>query len=249
MSPVTLARPKSMVTLAQPDTRRLEELARDGAARLEGAPAHRIVEWALAQFGERFCVTSSFADAVLVHVVSQVAPGIDVIFLDTGLHFQETLDIRDLVAATMPVNVRSIKPRRTVGQQDGEHGPRLFARSPDECCALRKVEPLREALTDYDAWAAGLRRDESPTRANTPVVGFERSRSKVKVAPLAAWTEADVQAYIARHDVPVNDLIANQGYTSVGCWPCTRRTRPGEDARAGRWAMFDKTECGLHTEG
>jgi phosphoadenosine phosphosulfate reductase len=237
----------SLITLARPETERLEQLATRGAAELEGATAHQVVEWALEQFGERFCVTSSFADAVLIHVVSQVAPGIDVLFLDTGLHFQETLDIRDHVAATMPVNVRSIKPRLSVGQQDGLYGPRLFNRDPDDCCALRKVEPLREALEDYDAWAAGLRRDESPSRANTPLVGFERAKGKVKIAPLAYWTEADVQAYIAEHNVPVNDLIANQGYASIGCWPCTRKTKPGEDARAGRWAMFDKTECGLHT--
>jgi len=237
----------SLITLARPETERLRDLAERGNAQLTGATAHQVVEWTLEQFGARFCVTSSFADAVLVHVVSQVAPGVDVLFLDTGLHFQETLDVRDLVAATMPVNVRSIRPRLTIGQQDGLYGPRLFNRDPDECCALRKVEPLREALEDYDAWAAGLRRDESPSRANTPVVGFEQARGKVKVAPLAYWTEADVQAYIQRHNVPVNKLITDKGYASVGCWPCTRRTRPGEDVRAGRWPMFDKTECGLHS--
>src|SRR3954451_8320006 len=115
----------SLITLARPETERLERLAQRGAAELEGASAERVVEWALEQFGERFCVTSSFADAVLIHVVSQAAPGVDVLFLDTGLHFQETLDIRDHVAATMPVNVRSLKPRLTVGQQDAEYGPRL----------------------------------------------------------------------------------------------------------------------------
>jgi phosphoadenosine phosphosulfate reductase len=145
----------------------------------------------------------------------------------------------------MPVRVLSITPVRTVGQQDGEYGPRLFSRSPDDCCAMRKIEPLERALRPYDAWAAGLRRDEGPTRARTEPVGFEESRAKVKIAPLAYWTQADVDAYIARHDVPVNRLI-DQGYGSVGCWPCTRRTAPGEDPRAGRWPMFDKVECGLH---
>ena len=228
-----------------PGVRELRELAVDAGRRLEGRRAEDIVAWAAEEFGERFCVTSSFADAVLIHVVSRVVPGIDVVFLDTGLHFAETLRIRDQVAATMPVRVRSIRPRQTVGQQDGEYGPRLFARDPDQCCAMRKVEPLERALSDYTAWAAGLRRDESPTRANTPVVTFEPSRGKVKVNPLAAWTQADVDAYISRYGVPVNPLI-KQGYGSVGCWPCTRRTRAGEDPRAGRWPMFDKTECGLH---
>jgi phosphoadenosine phosphosulfate reductase len=226
-------------------TDELKELAGRAAVKLDRAPAEQIVEWAVETFGERFCVTSSFADAVLTHVVSRVAPGVEVIFLDTGLHFAETLRVRDTVQKTLPVVVKSIKPLLTVGQQDAEFGPRLFEREPDECCAMRKVEPLRRALADYDAWAAGLRRDEGPSRANTPVVGFEASKGKVKVAPLAYWTEADVQAYVEKYDVPVNALI-ERGYASVGCWPCTRRTAPGEDPRAGRWPMFDKTECGIH---
>ena len=229
-------------------TRSREELA-DLAARagveLEGRPAEAIVAWALETFGERFCVTSSFADAVLVHVVSRVVPGVDVVFLDTGLHFAETLRVREIVQRTLPVTVRSIRPRLTVAEQDEKYGPRLYSRAPDECCDLRKVEPLERALSDYDAWAAGLRRDESPTRANTRVVAFDTNRGKVKVSPLASWTQNDVDAYISRYDVPVNALL-RQGYASVGCWPCTRRTPPGEDPRAGRWPLFDKTECGLH---
>ena len=223
----------------------LKELTTSAAARLEGRSAEEIVEWALGEFGERLCVTSSFADAVLVHVVSKVAPGIDVVFLDTGLHFAETLRVREIVQRTLPVVVRSVRPEQTVAEQAAEHGPKLWARNPDECCALRKVEPLERALSRYDAWAAGLRRDESPSRANTPVVQFEASRGKVKVSPLYSWTQADVDAYISRHNVPVNALL-RQGYASVGCWPCTRRTPPGADPRAGRWPMFDKTECGLH---
>jgi phosphoadenosine phosphosulfate reductase len=226
-------------------TDELVEIAEQAGRELEGAPAEKIIEWAAAQFGERFCVTSSFADAVLVHLASRVVPGIDVIFLDTGLHFPETLSVRDQVRKTIPVTVRSVIPNQTVGQQDGEYGPRLFNKDPDACCELRKVRPLQRAMDGYDAWAAGLRRDESPTRARTPVVHYEFARSKVKVNPIATWTQSDVDAYIARYNVPVNPLL-NEGYGSVGCWPCTRRTLPGEDARAGRWAMFDKTECGLH---
>ncbi|WP_433529754.1 phosphoadenylyl-sulfate reductase [Micromonospora sp. CA-263727] len=223
----------------------LRELAERAGRELEGAPALEIARWAAETFGNRFCVTSSMADGVLAHLVSRVAPGVDVVFLDTGLHFPETLAVRDEVSRTLPVNVRSIRPRLTVGQQDGEYGPRLFNKSPDECCRLRKVEPLERALAGYDAWAAGLRRDESPTRANTPVVTFDARRGRVKVNPIAAWSQADVDAYIARWNVPVNELF-RRGYGSIGCWPCTRRTRAGEDPRAGRWAMFEKTECGLH---
>jgi phosphoadenosine phosphosulfate reductase len=235
--------PVSTQTLRSPQE--FVALARSAAAALEGRPAEAIVEWALEEFGDRFCVTSSFADAVLAHLVSRVAPGVDVVFLDTGLHFAETLRVRDVVQRTLPVTVRSVRPRLTVAEQDEQYGPRLYERDPDACCALRKVEPLERALDRYDAWAAGLRRDESPSRANTPVVSFEAARGKVKVSPLAAWTQADVDAYIARYDVPVNALL-RQGYASVGCWPCTRRTPPGTDPRAGRWPMFDKTECGLH---
>ncbi|HET8660312.1 MAG TPA: phosphoadenylyl-sulfate reductase [Micromonosporaceae bacterium] len=224
----------------------LRELATRAGQELERASAEQIAGWAAAEFGARFCVTSSFADAVLVHLVSRVAPGVDVVFLDTGLHFAETLRVRERVAATLPVRVRSVRPELTVGQQDGRYGPRLFSRDPDGCCALRKVEPLERALADYDAWAAGLRRDESPTRANTPVVHFEASRGLVKVNPLARWTQADVDRYISRYDVPVNPLLRH-GYGSVGCWPCTRRARAGEDPRSGRWPLFDKTECGLHS--
>jgi phosphoadenosine phosphosulfate reductase len=252
MSPVSAA-DLGLVTLgpsapADPSRRSPEELRRlaeQAGRELAGASAEEIARWATQTFGDRLCVTSSMADAVLAHLVSRVAPGIDVIFLDTGLHFPETLKVRDAVARTLPVNVRSIRPRLTVGQQDGVYGPRLFAKAPDECCALRKIEPLERALADYDAWAAGLRRDESPTRANTPVVAFDARRGKVKVNPIAAWTQADVDAYISRWNVPVNELF-KQGYTSIGCWPCTRRTKAGEDSRAGRWATFDKTECGLH---
>jgi phosphoadenosine phosphosulfate reductase len=230
-----------LVSLGAPAAASFEALARDAAAALEGAPAEEIAKWATDTFGSRFCVTSSMADAVVAHLFSRVAPGVDVVFLDTGLHFPETLK----VAATMNVTVKSIRPRMTVGQQDGEYGPRLFARNPDECCFMRKVEPLERALVDYDAWATGLRRDESPTRANTPVVTFDAKKGKVKVNPIAAWTQADVDRYISRWNVPVNELF-KKGYGSIGCWPCTRRTKAGEDPRAGRWAMFEKTECGLH---
>ena len=169
----------------------------------------------------------------------------DVVFLDTGLHFAETLRVRDAVAAHAAGERPVDPPRQTVGQQDGEYGPRLFARDPDACCALRKVEPLERALAGYDAWATGLRRDESPTRANTPVVAFDARGARSRSTRSPPGPQKDVDAYIERYNVPVNELF-EQGYGSIGCWPCTRRTKAGEDPRAGRWAMFEKTECGLH---
>jgi phosphoadenosine phosphosulfate reductase len=235
---------RSSINLVAPRDE-LAELAYAAQAKLDGASAEAVIEWAVEEFGSRFCITSSMADGVLAHVASRVAPGIDVVFLDTGLHFPQTLATRDQVQATMPVRLLSITPIDTVGQQDGRHGPRLFSRSPDECCALRKVEPLERALANYDAWGAGIRRGETAARANLREVDYEMSRGKVKVAPLARWTDAQVNEYIAKYDIPVNPLLS-QGYGSIGCWPCTRKVRAGEDSRAGRWAAFDKTECGLH---
>ncbi|GAB3118814.1 phosphoadenylyl-sulfate reductase [Streptomyces calidiresistens] len=223
----------------------LRELAERAGRDLEEAPASAILRWAVETFGPRFCVTSSMEDAVVAHLASRVAPGVDVVFLDTGYHFPETIGTRDAVAAVMDVNVITLTPRRTVAEQDAEHGPRLHDRDPDLCCALRKVEPLERGLGGYDAWATGLRRDESPTRANTPVVGWDERRRKVKVSPIARWTQDDVDAYVAEHGVLTNPLLQD-GYASIGCAPCTRRVAAGEDARAGRWAGRGKTECGLH---
>jgi phosphoadenosine phosphosulfate reductase len=222
----------------------LEELARHAGAELELAPAEVIIEWAAATFGPRFAITSSMGDAVLAHVASTVAPGVDVVFLDTGYHFAETLGTRDAVAATLPVNLISITPKQTVAEQDATYGKDLFARDPDTCCALRKVAPLDEALQKYDAWATGLRRGETRTRVMTPVIGWDDKRRKVKVSPLARWTADDVDRYIEENNVLVNPLVQD-GYPSIGCWPCTRRVATGEDPRSGRWAGTSKTECGI----
>ena len=223
----------------------LRELVRAVGAELELAPAEDIVEWAVATFGDRFCVTSSMADAVLSHLVSRVAPGVDVVFLDTGYHFAETIGTRDAVAATLPLHVVNVQPTLTVPEQDQQYGPRLYERDPDLCCALRKVAPLQRALDGYDAWATGLRRAETQDRVIAPVIGWDEAKGKVKVSPLARWSDEKVERYVARHGVLVNPLV-DDGYPSIGCWPCTRRVEPGADPRSGRWAGRDKTECGIH---
>ncbi|QIQ02014.1 phosphoadenylyl-sulfate reductase [Streptomyces liangshanensis] len=220
-------------------------LAEHAGRALEDASATEILRWAADTFGDAFCVTSSMEDAVAAHLASTVKPGVDVVFLDTGYHFPETIGTRDAVAAVMDVNVITLTPRRSVAEQDAEHGPKLHDRDPDLCCSLRKVKPLEEGLAGYAAWATGLRRDESPTRANTPVVGWDERRGKVKVSPIARWSQEDVDRYVAEHGVLTNPLLMD-GYASVGCAPCTRRVLAGEDARAGRWAGRGKTECGLH---
>lgn len=223
----------------------LRALAERAGQELEDASALEILRWATDTFRERFCVTSSMEDAVVAHLASRVRPGVDVVFLDTGYHFPETLGTRDAVAQVLDVTVRTLTPRQTVAQQDASHGPKLHDRDPDLCCSLRKVKPLEEGLAGYAAWATGLRRDESPTRADTPVVGWDERRQKVKVSPIARWSDKEVESYIAEHGVLTNPLLTD-GYASIGCAPCTRRVAPGEDARAGRWAGSDKTECGLH---
>jgi phosphoadenosine phosphosulfate reductase len=225
----------------------LRELAAIHGPELELAPAEAIIEWAVATFGERFCLTSSMADGVLAHLASRVAPGIDVIFLDTGYHFAETIGTRDAIAATLPVNVITVRPELSVDDQDAAYGKDLFNRDPDRCCFMRKVEPLIRGLSGYDAWATGLRREETRSRVIAPVVGWDDQKQKVKVSPLARWTRDDVDRYIAEHDVLVNPLQYD-GYPSIGCWPCTRRVAPGDDPRSGRWTGFAKTECGIHSD-
>jgi phosphoadenosine phosphosulfate reductase len=215
----------------------LRDLALRAGRDLEGAPAADVLAWAVETFGQRFAIASSMETGLLAHLVSTVAPGVDVLFLDTGYHFAETIGTRDAVGTVYDVNVVTVRADLP--------DDRLYERDADRCCKLRKVDPLDAALASYDAWASGVRRDESPARAVTPVVGWDAKRSKVKVNPLAAWTQADVDAYIADNGVLVNPLLSD-GYPSIGCAPCTRRVEPGADPRSGRWAGTGKTECGLH---
>jgi phosphoadenosine phosphosulfate reductase len=224
---------------------RLRAVAVDAAERLEGAHPLDVLRWASGEFGTSMVVSSSMGDAVLAHLASRARPGVPVIFLDTGYHFAETLGTRDAVAATMPVEVKTIEPLWTVAEQDADLLPRLHDRDPDRCCWLRKVEPLGRALSPYSAWVSGVRRDESESRRNTPVVAWDARRALVKVHPMATWTQDDVDAYVAEHGVLVNPLV-DEGYPSIGCEPCTARVAPGADPRSGRWSGRAKTECGIH---
>ncbi len=224
----------------------LRALAEQAGAELEGAHPSEIVAWAARTFGDGLVLASSMGDEALVHLAAHAAPGIEVIFLDTGYHFAETIGTRDYYAEFTPVRLTTVLPLRTVPEQDAEHGPRLHDRDPSLCCALRKVEPLERGLAPYRAWITGMRREDAPTRTDIPVVGWDARRGKVKLNPLAAWTQADVDAYVEANGVVLNPL-RQAGYTSIGCAPCTRAVAPGEDPRAGRWSGTSKTECGLHT--
>lgn len=227
------------------------ELAADADARFAGIAdpveqALAVLAWAGENFGDRFAITSSMADGLLAHLASRAIPGVHVIFLDTGYHFAETIGTRDWITGVLPVTLVNVTPPQTVAEQDLAYGAKLHDRDPDLCCSLRKVRPLAQTLSGYVAWGSGVRRDESPTRAGTRLVDWDAKRGMVKVNPIAAWNQDDVDGYIAEHRIPVNPLF-EIGFGSIGCAPCTRAVAPGEDARAGRWAGSTKTECGLHT--
>ncbi|WP_036320924.1 phosphoadenylyl-sulfate reductase [Microbacterium indicum] len=190
-------------------------------------------------------VASSMANTVLPHLVSQHVPGVDVLFLDTGYHFIETLATRDVAAEDLDIRLVNITPEHTVAEQDARHGKDLFATDPEACCAMRKVEPLGGALDGYEVWISGVRREESITRRNAPLVTFDHKRGMVKVNPLVTWMRDELYGYAAEHRVPMN-LLLDAGYPSIGCEPCTQPVEEGADPRSGRWAGSTKVECGIH---
>lgn len=245
-------------TTEDPATRtaRLRAIAEEGAARFapleaELSPlelAEQVSAWAAEAFGSGLAVACSMADAVLPEVVSHHRPGVDTLFLDTGYHFPETMATRDEVASRLDVTVVDVMPEKTVAEQDAEFGVKLHDRDPGACCAMRKIAPLRSALRGYDAWVTGVRRQEGPTRANSPLISYDESFDLVKINPLVTWSYDELMAYSRERGLPENPLL-HQGFPSIGCAPCTRAVKPGEDPRAGRWAGSDKTECGLHPGG
>ena len=213
----------------------LEALDREFDAHRDPA---QMIHWLVETFPlDRLMVASAMtSDTVLVDVASRVAPGIEVVFLDTGYHFAETLDTVRAIGERYPIKL-TVTPADPIGDE-------LYLRDPDACCDQRKVVPLEKALEGRLGWISGVRRSDSPVRAETPFVHRDR-RGIVKLNPLAAWTDDDLLTYATIHEVPLNPLLG-QGYPSIGCVPCTRKPLEGEDARAGRWSGKGKTECGLH---
>jgi phosphoadenosine phosphosulfate reductase len=217
------------------------ELAERAGEELEGAPPLEVLRWAVDRFNPKFAVTASMQDTVLLHMISQVDRTVPVVFLDTGYHFPETIGTADASEAVYGLNLLRIRPKLTVEQQDQSFGKDLFARDPDACCRMRKVRPLEDAMRGYDAWASGVRRAETSNRADARLVEWDDRKGKVKINPLVAWSQDQIDEYIAANGVLVNPLLS-EGYGSVGCAPCTR---PGS-GRSGRWAGQNKVECGLH---
>lgn len=230
------------------DTDQLRELAARGAAELQDASAEELLRWTEENFGgtpHGYVVASNMQDAVLVDLAVKVRPGVDVLFLDTGYHFAETIGTRDAVESVYGVHVVNVTPEHTVAEQNALLGKDLFAREPAECCRLRKVVPLGKSLAEYSAWVTGIRRVDAPTRANAPLITFDEAFGLVKINPIAAWSDEEMQKYIDEHGVLVNPLV-DEGYPSIGCAPCTAKPVLGGDARSGRWQGLSKTECGLH---
>ncbi len=230
--------------IAAPDAR-LHELA-------DAAPQD-ILSWAVST-NERVAIATSFQSSgvVLLHMLRSIAPRLPVLFLDTGFHFRETLELAAHLEETWDLNLVRIRGRHgSVAEQERLHGADLHRRDPALCCRINKVEPLQEHLDGYDAWISGIRRDQSPLRAATPMVEAQTLPSGaeiLKIHPLAHWCRSEVAAYVKMHDLPTHPLL-ELGYRSIGCAPCTRPVAEGEAERAGRWDGFAKTECGIHTFG
>ncbi len=224
----------------------LRAVAEEGAALLGAdATAEQVLAWAAETFGDRLIVASNMQDAVLVDLAAKARPGVEILFLETGYHFAETIGTRDAVEQVYDVRMVDAQAARSVAEQDAAEGKDLWARDPNRCCALRKVAPLQDTLAKYDAWVTGVRRVEAPTRANTPLVTYDEKFGLVKINPIAAWSDEEMEKYIADHGILVNPLVG-AGYPSIGCAPCTARPLPGADPRSGRWAGTSKIECGLH---
>ena len=205
---------------------------------------------AIERYGPKMVLACSFGaeDVVLVDMVHRIDPSAPLFYLDTDFLFPETYATRDRIIERYqlkPAQVIQVKSLLTPQQQAESHGDALWASHPDQCCQLRKVEPLTRVLKGYDAWITGIRRDQAPSRANAGLIEWDEKFTLIKVNPLARWTWADVWSYIKVYEVPYNPLH-DHNYPSIGCTYCTAPVAPGDDPRAGRWKNFTKTECGLH---
>ncbi len=218
------------------------------SAALEGKTPAEILRWAAAEYQPGLTLACSFggpSGMVLLDMIMQIDKNVDVFYLDTDFLFPETHRLRDIAAAKYGFEPKGYMSLVSVDEQARKHGDELWARDPDACCAIRKVEPNHRALAGKSAWISGIRRDQSKTRADIDIVEWDEKFGLVKINPLAAWTEADVWKYVLDNSVPYNELH-DANYPSIGCTHCTKPVNPGDDPRSGRWQGFDKVECGLH---
>lgn len=223
----------------------LKEIAERASVELAEASAGEALDWTARTFGDSWIVASNMQDAVLIDLAVKAKSDVDVLFLETGYHFAETIGTRDAVEVVYPkVRIVNAAAEQSVADQEAEFGL-LNQTDPNRCCFLRKVVPLQRTLARYDAWVTGVRRVDAPTRANTPIVQWDDRNGLVKINPIAAWSDEEFNGYIAERGILENPLVS-EGYLSIGCAPCTAKPLPGADARSGRWAGLAKTECGLH---
>jgi phosphoadenosine phosphosulfate reductase len=239
-------RPVPAPAAASPEL--LAELKRY-SEQLDGKTPQEIISWAVGKYFPKLTMATAFGPegCVIIHMLGQIEPRTHVFNLDTGYQFQETLELRDRIAKRYGIEVEMRRPETTVAEYEAANGGPLYRTNPDQCCFDRKVKVLRESIAGWTAWMSGIRRDQSIDRAGAPIVGWDRKFGLVKISPLANWTKKDIWKMITDHDIPYNPLH-DQGYSSIGCWPCTRAVMFGEDERAGRWSGTAKTECGLHTK-
>ena len=202
----------------------------------ESAPPGKIIAWAVERFGAKLAMASSFQEAVLIDLAVRVDPAVEVVFLDTGAHFPETLDYVETIRARYDLNLVVTQP---------VDGAEKWPCGTAQCCEFRKVRPLKQALAGKEAWMTGLKRVDAWTRRSAAIVSYDDNWGMVKINPLATWTERDIEGYSVDHGIPLHPLLS-QGYLSIGCAPTTRPVHEGEDPRAGRWSDSDKVECGLH---
>ena len=220
---------------------------------LQDASPETVLRWT-AESIDRLAVATSFQSSglVILHMLRAIKPDLPVLFLDTGFHFEETLAFRHRIAEMWDLKVVDLRGAHGSAERQAElYGTELYRRDPDTCCAINKVKPLQAALEEFDGWISGLRRDQSPLRAETPIIEAQLLPSGneiMKIHPLARWNRADVELYTQRHNIPTHPLL-EKGYRSIGCWPCTRAIREGEAERDGRWEGLAKTECGIHSFG
>lgn len=247
-SPTATTSPTNDMSQQEPTAEFLADLA-EQSARLETATPEEIIAWAHERYGDGLTMATAFGPegCVILSMLAGIAPETYVFNLDTGYQFQQTLDLRDRIAEKYGLAVDMLQPELTVIEYEAKHGGPLYKTNPTQCCFDRKIKLLQQGVQGRTAWMSGIRRDQSPDRAQAAIVGWDKKFSMVKISPLANWTKNDVWKRVTSASVPYNPLH-DQNYPSVGCWPCTRALQAGEtDDRSGRWSGTDKTECGLHT--
>jgi phosphoadenosine phosphosulfate reductase len=215
----------------------------------EAADPVEILRWGVENFAPKLALSTGFGPegVVLMHLLSQIAPETTVFYLDTDLLFEETYELRDKLTARLGIQFTRVHSGISLEAQSAEFGPALWSHNPDQCCNLRKVVPLRRFLATQKAWITAIRRDQTTNRANAGLVEWDKTNGLVKLNPLANWSHKKVWAHVMEHSLPYNPLH-DQGYPSIGCWPCTKAVAAGADPRSGRWAGLEKTECGIHLQ-